>query len=694
MEDLWLNYEELTKLTGWSARSVQRKTASGELPSRDGKGRQRNGKPVREYSTLLLPIEQQVQAEKNRAGRRKTGKAPIPEQQSNSQLALFAPQRSNVEAMRIPITEVHDEQINDRLKLIAPYLELKRMPSSQSFPATLPDGKEVWNLREAASALAAQHNLSAKTVMRWTATFEKRGISGLLRRVRSDKGSAGFFVQFHSAAIFAAYYYLECRQSFRFIHEAIHKNCGLLDIPEGQLPAYETVRHWLNQVPPYLKTYAIEGRRAYQERMAPYLSRRYDDVYSNQCWVSDHALHDVEVMNDCFPEAEWGAPIRLRFTCLLDFRSRYVVGSSWCWEGSSRSIATAVRRATLQHGPCEHFYCDNGKDYKRVAKGAMPAYLDESPLAQANWFKEELRWMDQIGILGRMQIKVTHCIVRHPQSKHVERFFATMHEQFDKRWYQHYTGGAPHLRPDATSTEMMLHRKLMKHDRVDESNHPRASVFIAAAMTWIEEYHQRPHSGKGMNGRPPAEVFAQERNPRQRPAPQPFELAVLLAEQVKRKVRECAVTLNNRRYTYHDAVSGDILHECNETDVIVASDPNDNDSVAILDQNGHFLCFARAEEMLRFAPEDEATQKQIGASMADRRHMEKATRGILTNISRMARAAGAQTPVEMLAEPVELPVAVGEVLTHRPVLNQRPTLAAAPPTPAQAARIFMETLEK
>jgi hypothetical protein len=50
--------------------------------------------------------------------------------------------------------------------------------------------------------------------------------------------------------------------------------------------------------------------------------------------------------------------------------------------------------------------------------------------------------------------------------------------------------------------------------------------------------------------------------------------------------------------------------------------------------------------------------------------------------------------VEMLSEPEVLPMAVGEVLTHRPLVNQRSGLSVAPPTAAQAARIFMEGMKK
>src|SRR5271157_2723450 len=133
--------------------------------------------------------------------------------------------------------------------------------------------------------------------------------------------------------------------------------------PRVSCPTIETVRAFLKG-PAFsepLKILAREGQRVYRERCAPYVSRGYTDVGSNEIWVSDHMIHDVEVQNDCFLDAEWGTPIRLCFTTILDFRARFVAGCSWAWEGSSRSITTALRRAVTAHGPAEVFYCDNGQ---------------------------------------------------------------------------------------------------------------------------------------------------------------------------------------------------------------------------------------------------------------------------------------------------------------------------------------------
>jgi len=185
-------------------------------------------------------------------------------------------------------------------------------------------------------------------------------------------------------------------------------------------------------------------------------------------------------------------------------------------------------------------------------------------------------------------MSVQHCIVRHPQSKHVERFFRTMHERFDKK-FPTYTGGSPATRPDFTADAMAQHRKLLRIGRTDRSKHPPASAFMAMATAWIHDYNKQKHRGDAMRGRTPAEVFEQDRWQHSRPAPAPQDLALLLMERERRCVRESAVTLNKRRYIGCDEPGRAILHELNECEVLVAYDPLDPQRVAILDLNGHLV---------------------------------------------------------------------------------------------------------
>lgn len=677
----WISAEQVMDATGWSRATFFRR--SSELLSREAQQSAANGKPIREYLASSLPPEARAKL---------GGEQPLNVVLADPEQAVLRTQ-PQPDKVRVALTHPEDEaQAAERYAILEPILKFEddRALRLQARTIALTDGKPVTSCTRLIAYQAMRHGLSVRTVKRWLRRFREGGYPALADKERNDRHVSRWFRERINAAYLAAYLFLDCRQSYRVVYEAILEDRELLQIPDSDLPSYETVRAWLKGLPPYLITYAREGRRAYQERMAPYVRRRYTDVAANQVWVSDHMIHDVEVMNDCFPEAPMGAPIRLRFTCLLDYRARYVVGTSWSWEGSSRSIATAVRHAVLQYGAAEHFYCDNGKDYRRVAKGAMPAYLDESPLAKSNWFGDEVRWMEGMGILGRLRMKVTHCIVRHPQSKHVERFFRTLHERFDKRWPT-YTAGASHLRPDATAAAMELHRKLQRHGRVSESCHPTASQFIQSCLAWIDEYHRRPHSGEGMGGASPLDVFEQERRAASPEPIDPQALVLLLSEQTRRKVRECSIELNKRRYTYYDDVSRDVLHELNEREVTVAYDPNDSEAVAVLDDAGHLVCWARAEAVLQFAPQDEGTQQQIAASMADRRHIEKATRNLVTGIARTARRNGARHPVEMIEGKIASSKSVDAVLTHR-ARTMRPDITAQ--APLSASEIAANILEE
>ncbi len=671
MNDGWLTRDEMAKRMGWSVRVVELKAQSGEIWWRPTGSRFRNGKEVREF--CVAPQSPDLQT---------------PE----ADAAAYCP--ASLEALppgpKVAFSSLLEEQqARERFRIIKPLIDREHQAAAASGGLSK---------SELVKRLSKRHGVSEGKIWRWYDLYKKEGILGLARKPRNDKDKSRFFQAYPKAATLAAYVYLEQRQSIRSAFEAIHRDCLQLGLHTHQLPSYETVRAFLKggELSEPMRLMAREGKRSYRESCAPYVSRGYTDVAANEIWVSDHMIHDVEVQNDCFDDAPIGTPIRLRFTALLDFRSRFVVGVSWAWEGSSRSIATALRHAVTVHGPAEMLYCDNGKDYLKVAKGALPGYLRESEEAAAEWYAAELAQIEEIGLLSRLGMAVQHCIVRHPQSKHVERFFRTLHERFDKK-FPTYTGGSPDRRPDFTEAAMAEHRKdqrnLIRMGRpgMSLSLHPSASQFIRMCLAWIDDYHRQPHSGKGMNGRSPFEVFSQEQNPRQKPAPEPQLLALLLAERERRAVRECSVVLNKRRYIGADDIARVILHELNEREVLVAYDPLDLDSVAILDLTGNLITWAQAEKFLPQSPE---AGEAIAESMAERRRLEKATRNSILAIGKKARANGARTDVEHLAaHAASLPIAVGDIdefLTQRKPRFRPDDSATAPKSAAEIAASFLE----
>jgi hypothetical protein len=599
--------------------------------------------------------------------------------------------------VKVALSPVEEATARARLAIIQPLIDFEldqaAAPHGQlrlDLGLLLPDGRKVKSPTTMVQYLAHAHRISQSTIWHWREGYRTAGLFGLARQQRADKGKSRFFEQYPKAATLVGFIYLGQRQSVMTAYEALQRDCLSLGVKPKELPSYWTVYRYLtgNAFSEPMKLLARHGAKVYRERCAPYLSRTRTNVTAGEIWVGDHMIHDVEVQNDCFLDAEWGAPIRLRFTAFADFRSNYFLGYSWAWEGSSNSITSALRRGVLQYGPPESIYVDNGKDYLKVAKGAMPVYLRES--GPENWWESEYRNLEEVGVLARMGIAVQHCIVRHPQSKHVERLFGTVHSGLDKK-FPTYTGGSPATRPDFTTAAMATHRRLLHMGTPGMSLHPPASQFIRMAIAWIEEiYHNKPQDSKDMEGMSPRQAFAAFRNPKQKPSPAPEVLALMLAERERRAVRECSVMLQKRRYVGNDEIDAAELHRQNDREVTVAYDPLDLEKVAILDDNNRLIAWARQQV---FVTQSAESGPAIAESMQLRRRLEKQTAGAIVAIAAAARANGAMTEAEHLARRAGV-LDVSDAVTQRRVRLRSDNEAVAPLSAADIARQVREAIRE
>jgi hypothetical protein len=379
----------------------------------------------------------------------------------------------------------------------------------------------------------------------------------------------------------------------------------------------------------------------------------------------------VWVQNNLF-DAKDRLPMRLSFTGIEDMRSRKFIGYAWSQAGSSRSIATCTRRALSHAGPGREFYCDNGLDFQKTARGAegRPWCFDDIPL--------ELK-----GIFARVGMSVRFCIKFHPQSKLIESANRTIKERFDRR-FATYTGALGE-HPERCVAALDRHKKLLAQGRADESDLPLASEFIRAAVAWIEaEYHETPKNVPGMDGLTPNQAFEQFRWKDQPPPPAPRVLAVLLTERTTRIVRNDAIEMNNRRYVGADSDSQRALHDrCRPSDdrgnrdIIIAFDPLDLDSLAAIDEDGHVFALLEPETFLRQA-KDEETHAAIGASMRERQHRYHETRDQLNALSRRVRATGYIPQHEQMLRIGRLPIDIDALVVHRPQPRLAPSESSGP----------------
>lgn len=648
----WISATEVMIRTGWSERTLFRRAP--ELVSREANRIAANGRRVREYLASSLPQSAIVV----------TGRGPA----QVKTLAPLGPLFANLPIQSsYPVVLSDPEaqaQAAERMAILQPLLDYAAESRSLAL-LRLRDGRNVTSQARLIEWICEQHNVTPRTIKRWKARFAEGGFAALADRGRSDRGNSRWMQRDDrnlQLAEIAVYAHLQENLSKRMAWEIA---CGQAKQIGIEPPSYETVRNLLENVPAPIKTLALKGRRKYDEIFAPYIRRGYTDFEAGEILVSDHALHDVLVQNDLF-DAKDRQHMRLRFTGLLDMRSRKFVGYAWSQEGSSRSITTCFRHAVQRFGAPRLLYCDNGKDYQKVGRGARGGVWDVQDLSP-----------ETLGVIARLGIDIQYCRPFHPQAKLIERANNTLHQRFDRRFLT-YTGPTPEQRPDRCIAALEQHKKLLTAGRPDDSLLPLASEFIRAAIAWIEgEYHQKEKDVEGMANLTPNDAFEKHRWADRPAPPSPQDLAPLLADRIRCKVNECTVTLNKHRYEATDDMGNRMMHYHTGKFILVAFDPLDPDAAIALDDDGRVIAYLRPEQLLRQS-NDEETRAAIAASFEQRGRRAKETRESLTGLSRRVRATGYTSQHEHMLAIGRLPIEIDDVVVHRP---QKARLVESQPQP-------------
>jgi transposase InsO family protein len=639
----WLTLPQFSAVSGWSRPTVYRRQRDGAIDVR------KDGRATL-YSSASLPAEVLHKLATPSQPRKQT---PRPAELVKAHAPLFA-KTDSAPGRRIVLQPEQERQALERLKILQPLLDYCDDAEARARFAILRlrDGSHIRNSEDMALYLSQTHDVSRSTLWRWKSEYEKRGLEALVRKVRQDKGQSKWAQRWPEAAQLALATYLRPFQTKQTAYDALVRDRAVFDMSEEELPSYASVCDFLATIPAAAAAWAREGEAAHHTRMMPYLQRKYTDVAPNQVWVADTMIHDAIVRNDCFG-ACGNEAVRLQLTAIMDLRSRKLVGYTWVLDGSSRSITTALIMAVRRYGPCEVFYCDNGKDFQKVGRFARPANCN----AQVD---EDMQAVERTGALRQLGIDVQYCIKYHPQSKPIERFFRTLHLKLDAQ-FPHYTTGNAYLKPDVTVAAAAAHKKVLQMDRADLSPLVPASLFIAMGQRWIEEdYNARhQHGGRGMDGRTPDQVFAPALEARRE-----FDLEILdtlLWRRERRLVRNCAVTIDKRRLIGDSPFAANAMYVANESEVIVAFDPNAPEYGVVTDLDGHRLCAVRAELL---APHSAEAAPLIEASLQQGRGLRNDMAASVRQLRKDVTRAGHQTQIQILAERAQLPAAVGDHITQ------------------------------
>ena len=255
-----------------------------------------------------------------------------------------------------------------------------------------------------------------------------------------------------------------------------------------QKPTLHQSRTYLSKIDVATQALAREGEKAYQDRCAPYISRR-NNLRSNQLWVTDQKLYDVRLRDG-------GERLgRVWAVNVLDV-------SSWRWLGgavgpylSGDLVMYAYAMALQRGGVPGAVHIDLGKEFtgKRFLGGVFK-------ISGAALFDEA------VGMWDRLGVNIVKAIGRNPQSKIIERW----HREID-RWTQEmpgWCGSDTKERPEKLVQEEAEHAAWLKNGG-GRSPLLRAGDFICKFFEWAEGRWNAAHRSKGkyLQGMTPNEAW-------------------------------------------------------------------------------------------------------------------------------------------------------------------------------------------
>ncbi len=450
---------------------------------------------------------------------------------------------------------------------------------------------------EAMAAFCEMAEMGASTLKRWLKAWREQGIEGLVDTRGGEVGIKGFSPQ--PAEMFESLYLDQKKPSIKTCLQTVEyysKSHGLKWI----IPSLRSVQKYVQNVMPLpMQVLHRDGRAAYDAKYSPYIESDPDSFAPGECWVGDHHQFDFWVRH----RNRW---IRPWVTAWMDYRSRKLVGYVISDSPNQTTILRAFGRGASVLGLPGKVKIDNGKDYdsemwtgitkaKRIALKA--GYIDEPMVA---------------GLYGLMDISVSFSQPYHPQSKPIERLFATVATQFSKQ-IETYCGNNTISRPENI-------KDVLGSERAIQRAYDLESI-TELFEKYADVYNQSSHHGEGMNGLCPNTIFNSRENMR---VVDPGALSLLM--QVwsgKRTVGKNGIQFNHFNYGQYDPA----LAMYKGRDVRVAYDPDDITHISVYDLTTlKLVCVVGQNELVNIGDGGKVNEESMRKAQAAKARARRTVR--------------------------------------------------------------------
>lgn len=338
---------------------------------------------------------------------------------------------------------------------------------------------------DAVAACAMEYGVDRATLFRWKNKYRQEGLRGLVD-LRGRKGAGDIVISPDAFEQFKSLY-LDPRQPT--LKQCYENLCYLNkdQKKDWRLPSYKRMCGLVDErIPLPVRVLYREGIAAYEAKYAPYIQSDPETCEPGEIWISDHSAFNCWIRY----RGRW---IRPWITSWQDYRSRLIVAWHISPCPNQTTILLAMKRALDKYGPPDIAKIDNGKDFssemwtgetKKTRRFLQKEYLDKELVA---------------GLYAMLDIQVSFAIPYHPQAKgRLERWFDTLDQQLAKT-IPTYCGKDPARRREDI-------KDVLESQQVIREAYDLES-FTKVAGEYIEAYNRTAHSGEGMEGRSPAEVF-------------------------------------------------------------------------------------------------------------------------------------------------------------------------------------------
>ncbi|VVE65411.1 hypothetical protein PAN31117_01866 [Pandoraea anapnoica] len=326
--------------------------------------------------------------------------------------------------------------------------------------------------------ISDQHGVSGITVWRYATATEKHPrqhwLPLLCPRYRGGRGKAEFTPEAYQWILAR---YLNTSQTKIAV---ITKEAREYGASKGWvIPSDDTVAKRLKEEPGWLEIGGRKGDKALV-RSFPAVERDYTTLQLHELWESDGRRADVWCV---WPDGTIARPF---IVIWRDVRTRLVLSARGCLHPHTAAILQSFGTAMERTGAApRNAKLDNGREYaSKEFSGGQPTR-----------YRFQIKPGDPVGMMTRVGTVARWSKPAYGQDKPIESFWNYIAEYCDQapEFQRAYCG------KDAAS----------KPDDFDRAKAIPLAEYQARLAAALEHFNHRPHSGNGMAGRSPYEVYTE-----------------------------------------------------------------------------------------------------------------------------------------------------------------------------------------